>query len=128
MTSDPWAEYERLSEADPDRLTDDERRLLALGRMRADLNNGGFDQYFFNSAGNSVVDAIDAADSAEATALAALVRRAVDKLGVSDPWDRDARQARLDEVDDDLFDDLDGEYQALEAASDLDEVMRRFTR
>jgi hypothetical protein len=96
--------------------------------MRAGLNNGGFDQYFFNSAGDLVLDAIEAARSVGASELLALLQRAVEVLDVPDPTDRDARQDTLDELDDDAFADLDSEYLAMEAATDLDESMRRLAR
>jgi hypothetical protein len=128
VAADPGAEYERLSAADRNGLTDAERRVVAFGAMRAGLNNGGFDQYFFNSAGDLVLDAIEAARSVGASELLALLQRAVEVLDVPDPTDRDARQDTLDELDDDAFADLDSEYLAMEAATDLDESMRRLAR
>jgi|HubBroStandDraft_4_1064222.scaffolds.fasta_scaffold92213_4 hypothetical protein len=49
---DPWAAFEHVSHADPTRLTQADRQLLALGGLRDEVNNGGFHQYFFNSAGD----------------------------------------------------------------------------
>src|SRR5436305_14505300 len=40
------------------RLTDTERRLLAAYWVEAEVNNGGFDQYFFNSAGDNAEAAL----------------------------------------------------------------------
>src|SRR5438067_1856780 len=39
-------------------LTDTERRLLAAYWVEAEVNNGGFDQYFFNSAGDNAGTAL----------------------------------------------------------------------
>lgn len=123
---DPWVEFERLSRLDPAHLTHAQRRLLALGQLRADANNGGFDQYFFNSAGDLVLDALDAAEASGVTELVVLIRRALDLLSVQDPADREARQDALHDVDPEQFADIDDAYYALEASTDLDSAMRGF--
>lgn len=123
--SGPWGEYERLSQLDATTLTLRERRLVAFGEMRTELNNGGFDQYFFNSSGDRVLDAMAAVIETDAQRLAELLQRALDLLGASDPSDRAARQERLEAMDGDSFETLDAEYLSLEASLDLDQLMRR---
>ena len=123
---DPWVEFERLSHADPTDLTHAQRRLLALGGLRAEMNNGGFHQYFFNSAGDLVSDAVDAAEASGVTELALLIRHALDLLDLQDPADRWARQDSLDDLDPEQFADIDDAYYALEASADLDSAMRGF--
>jgi Domain of unknown function (DUF4375) len=123
---DPWVEFERLSHVDPTHLTHAQRRLRALGGLRAEVNNGGFHQYFFNSAGDLVPDAVDAAEASGVTELALLIRRALDLLDVQDPADRRARQDSLDDLDPEQFADIDDAYYALEASADLDSAMRGF--
>ena len=49
---DPWALYESLALHDSSSLTTHERRLVAVGGLRTEVNNGGFHQYFYNSAGD----------------------------------------------------------------------------
>src|SRR5215472_4022596 len=93
---DPWAVYQRLTAKDQGRLTPAERRLLALGGLRAEVNNGGFHQYFFNSAGDLVTDALDAAQVADADDLISLIRRALSMLNVPDP-ERSASTSRCSE-------------------------------
>jgi len=121
---EPWAEYERLTGKDQARLTSSDRRLLALGGLRTEVNNGGFHQYFFNSAGDLVTDALDAAQGADAVGLASLIRRALATLNVPDPSDRLARQAALSRLRPEQFADIDDTYGALESSADLDSVMR----
>ncbi|GAA1895358.1 DMP19 family protein [Lapillicoccus jejuensis] len=126
MTGDPWAVYERLSQRDGSRLTPDERRLVALAAARAEVNNGGLHQYFVNSSGDLVIDAIDAARCAGVPKLEALLRRAVEILDLEDPGDRSRRQDRLiDHMDDEAFSALDEAYYALEVEVDLDQAMAR---
>ena len=122
--SDPWAEYERLTGKEQARLTPAERRLLALGGLRAEVNNGGFHQYFFNSAGDLVTDALDAAQIADADELTSLIRQALSMLNVPDASDRVARQDALSKLGPEQFADVDDSYYAVEASADLDSVMR----
>jgi hypothetical protein len=121
---DPWVAFERLSHLDPAHLTHAQRRLLALGGLRTEVNNGGFHQYFFNS--DLAHDAVDAAEASGVTELALLIRRALDLLDVQDPADRRARQDSLDDLDPEQFADIDDAYYALEASADLDSAMRGF--
>src|SRR5688572_17376891 len=48
----------RIGQKPEARLTDTERRLLAAYWVEAEVNNGGFDQYFFNSAGDNAEEAL----------------------------------------------------------------------
>ena len=125
---DAWEAYERLVDLDPDIRSLQEQRLVALGELRADVNNGGFHQYFSNSAGDLVLEALHAARSVGAIEVASLIERALDVLHVEDPTDRDAREERLMKVDEEAFERLDEAYYALEGNSDLDEVMSQVLR
>lgn len=125
---DAWAAYERLSRQDAAQLTLADRRLLALGRLRTEVNNGGFHQYFFNSAGDLVAEALDAAEAAGANELASLIRRSLSLLNVPEPTDRLARQSALGDIAPEEFADLDDYYYTLEASLNLDAVMRAVLR
>lgn len=122
--SDPWELDERLAAREVVDLSPEQRRFVAVGRLRTEVNNGGFDQYFFNSAGDLAADALAGAQSGYAGGLAALIARAVSVLDVPNIGDRDARQSRLEAVDSDAFEELDAAFYALEASTDLDAVMR----
>lgn len=121
---DPWESYERLVAADQKTLALPERLLVALGSLRTELNNGGFDQYFFNSSGDLVLTALEAARAGEADDLADLLGRALEVLNCEDPSARERRQESLETLEDDAFEGLDEEYLALENSTDLDAVMR----
>lgn len=121
---DPWAAFERVSHVDRTCFTQADKRLLALGGLRDEVNNGGFHQYFFNSAGDLVADAVEGAEAVGVTELASLIRRGLDLLNVQDPANRAARQDALNKLDPEEFADIDDDYYALEASTDLDSVMR----
>jgi len=125
---DAWAAYERLSRENAAQLALADRRLLALGGLRTEVNNGGFHQYFFNSSGDLVTDALDAAEAAGADELASLIRRGLSLLDVPEPADRVARQSALGDIELEEFADLDDDYYTLEASVDLDAVMRAVMR
>ncbi len=64
--------------------------------LEAEVNNGGFDQYFFNSSGENAAAVIGALDKIGATKTAGIVRAACEKFpGGMPPADWIARQAVL---------------------------------
>lgn len=124
MASNGWDLYEELIERDWDTLTQAQQALIAIGELRDEVNNGGFEQYFLNSGGNHARVALETCESLGETELSALLRRAIDVLGeenYSSDWDQ--RRTALQDVDEDAFDAIDEEYFALESSRDLDQVM-----
>jgi Domain of unknown function (DUF4375) len=49
-----WELYERLARSEVASLSPAQRRFVAVGSLRTEVNNGGFHQYFFNSAVTSL--------------------------------------------------------------------------
>jgi hypothetical protein len=102
--------------------------VVAFGELRGEVNNGGFNQYFFNSGGDHVSWAIEAARAALCTDLASLVERAIDAVGnapyLSDWNDRRNRVLELSDKANDHLDALDDQYAQLEISTDLDAAMR----
>jgi hypothetical protein len=96
--SDPWELYDRLQPREVAKLSIVERRLVAVGSLRSEVSNGGFDQYFFNSAGDLASDAVEAARGAGADDLARLIERAIALLDASDLGDRASRHERALEL------------------------------
>ena len=122
---DPWVLYSQLALADPTSWTSAQRALVAIGGLRTEVNNGGFDQYFFNSAGNLAEHAVAAALANGEPALADLVRCAIAVLGNGYTPEWTTRQDMVVEVDSSAFASLDAEFYDLEAVADLDDLMRR---
>ena len=78
-------------------LTDPEKVFLRVWNLEAEVNNGGFAQYFENSAGNYAVGTPDALRSVGAPEMAALVEQAMQPFGTSGPpADRDARARAIE--------------------------------
>jgi hypothetical protein len=81
-------------------LTGTERRLCAAHGFDGEINNGGFDQYFFNSTGDDAEVALAALQDMGATAAAALLERAMAVFpGGKPPADRVQRQAAMQQME-----------------------------
>ena len=73
------------------------RELVAA--LEAEVNNGGFDQFFFNSTGDRTAETVVALEAIGANAVAEIARAAIAKFPQGDvPADRDARQELLEQV------------------------------
>lgn len=101
-------------------LTDAEHVFDRVSSLEAEVNNGGFDQYFFNSAGAGARHVVAALDEIGAPATAEIVRQAVVVFGdVGPSADREERWDQMDQLPDtaqERLDTLDGEFYACDEA------------
>ena len=127
MTSpDPWAVFDQLQHRDPASLSRGERRVLALGEIRTEVNSGGFDFYLRYRSRKNAPTASEAARLAGCSALAALIEEAIALVGrdVLRLDDEDALYERLEQVEYELG-DLDQRFNDLEETADLDRALSR---
>jgi hypothetical protein len=81
------------------KLTDPERKLLSAFWVEAEVNNGGFDQYFFNSAGDNADVALAGLKEMGAAGAAALLERAMAVFpDGKPPKDRSKRQEVMQQI------------------------------
>jgi len=95
--------------------------------LEAELNNGGFEQFFFNAAGDLTAETIEALVAIGATHTASVVRRAAARFpGGMPPSDRNARQALLETIspDSDAFEEDDAAF--LEYRDKLSELAANY--
>ncbi|NZA27692.1 DMP19 family protein [Luteimonas sp. SJ-92] len=86
----------RLSESGFNSLSEPDRVLATIWGLEGDVNNGGFDQYYFNSSGDLARYAPTALDLIGATQMGNIVKRANALFGPSGPSpDRFAREEQL---------------------------------
>jgi len=88
-----------------------------IDELESEINNGGFDQFFFNSAGDHTEDMIRALVKIGAVHTADIVSRAASIFPSGmPPKDRDTRQELLEEIspNSDSFEDFDEEFLAYE--------------
>jgi hypothetical protein len=105
-------------------LTDTERRLLAAYWVEAEVNNGGFDQYFFNSAGDNAEAALAGLKEMGAAGAATLLEQAMAVFpGGKPPADRFKRQEVMQQIEAQskpVWEKCDTEfYKPKESISDL---------
>ena len=79
-------------------LTVAQRRFLALFWYDSEVCNGGHDQFFYNSTGIVWKDALEGMRMIGDNADADNFQKAIDLFGGSVPFDRDERNAVLDEI------------------------------
>ena len=98
-------------------LTEPEQTFLRVWNLEAEVNNGGFAQYFENSAGDHAVGTPDALRAVGAPEMASLVEQAMQPFGPSGPpADRDARSKAIQALPAsarELWDQLDGQFYKL---------------
>ncbi|MEL4428856.1 DMP19 family protein [Shewanella mangrovisoli] len=88
-----------------------------VDELEAEINNGGLDQYFFNSAGDYTEETIQALVKIGAKHTAEIVKKAASKFpGGMPPKNRDARQEILENIspESDAFEEFDDEFLAYE--------------
>ncbi|WP_048690036.1 DMP19 family protein [Catenovulum maritimum] len=101
-----------------DALNDKEKAIYSIWWLEAEVNNGGFHQYFWNSAGDNANLALLSLNKIGAIKTAELLKQAIEiAFSGSLPLIREDRQNQL-EVD---------EYTKIEALGDLDDSFYEYT-
>lgn len=120
--------FEKLEKVGFDGLTDGEKTFLCVTILRDEINNGGFDQFYFNSGGEYSVEAVGAFEKIGAADVADIVRRANSVFLNGQPAkDRDARQKELDaltEAQKNTLSQLDLEFYKY--GEDIDKLLKQF--
>lgn len=96
------------------RFTQGQRRMFALVWYDSEVSNGGHEQFFGNSTGIVWKDALEGMRMIQADSIADNFQKAIDLFGGEVPFDRYAREEKLDELyesdDFDGFDEIDRYY------------------
>lgn len=96
---DPW--INKFIDCGANALRFEEIVGVGVWLLEAEVNNGGFDQYYFNSAGDLAVPTVDALRIIGASRTASLLAAANSEFpNLVPPANRDARQRALDEIRD----------------------------
>lgn len=96
-----------------DSLAPSERVVFDVNALEAEVNNGGFHQFFFNSEADRVPEIIEALEAIGASTVAGIVREACRLFPAGGPSrDRYARQEQLDRIDDEQLGALDQRFYA----------------
>jgi hypothetical protein len=108
QTIDPW--LSKYINAGAEALSASEALAVGVWLLEAEVNNGGFDQYYFNTRGVLAESTVRALQEIGATETASLLEAAnADVPNLPLPENREARIARLEEVA------ISSRFSALEA-------------
>ncbi len=99
---------------------------ILVREIEAEVNNGGFNQFFFNSAGDRARATAGALRTIGAERMASIVASANSSFPDGPPADRSVRQNLLEAIDPDteLFEELDQEFCGY--PDDLSGLLYRF--
>ncbi|MCG8337937.1 MAG: DMP19 family protein [Proteobacteria bacterium] len=98
-----------------------------VDELEMEINNGGFDQFFFNSAGDNTDKIITALEMIGASHTAQIVQKALKKFpDGKTPTDRVTRQKILETIspDSDAFEEEDDMF--FEYVDDLEELVENY--
>jgi len=111
-----------------DELSEPKRVFRAIWELEAQVNNGGFDQYFWNTSAWTVPSILDALQAIGATATEAIVNDAMAAVGRNLPWqDDEARRAKLAALPATVRQELDDLNQAFfRYPNDLTTLLYRY--
>jgi hypothetical protein len=111
-------------------LTPAEQVFFLVWWLEAEVNNGGFEQYFWNSAGDRAAATTEALDAIGAPLTADTLRQAMSRFpGGSPPTDQTTRQDVLADLQDELGDVFSTEDTAFfEYQEDLSSLLGDYVR
>ncbi len=119
---------EKLEKSGSDSLSELETTILSVWLLEADINNGGFNQYFWNSSGDFANQVVSSLHKIGAEETAYIVKAALANFPNSTPpTNRDERQNILEILDESgalKLDSLDTEFY--ECPCDLTELMYQY--
>ena len=84
-------------------LSDPERVIYINMLFEEEVNNGGFDQFFYNSSGDFYEEVMECLLEVGAEITASIYRQAMSALGRHIPKDRNERQELLDSLDQEIL-------------------------
>ena len=103
----------------------EQRFLLAVNWYMAEVNNGGHDQFFYNSTGIVWKDALSGFQALGLDQAATILEESAKRMGGNPSLDRETRWEQMDTYNP-VFDDLDDKFYDLEEEVDLDAVMQEY--
>lgn len=106
-------------------FSQEQRYIFAVIWYIAEVNNGGHDQFYFNSTGIVWQDALTGFKELGIDTAVEIIQESAARMGGNPNLDRATRQEQLDTHQPD-FADLDTRFYELEGNVDIDEAMRQY--
>ncbi|HET6978957.1 MAG TPA: DMP19 family protein [Pyrinomonadaceae bacterium] len=105
----------------------EQRLVLAYHWYLSEVNNGGHDQFYYNTTGIVWPDALKAFREIGHSEVVAIINKSISRLGGSPSLNRDERMEQMERLEPN-FDDLDQELFRLEERADFDEKVLQYIR
>lgn len=102
-----------------------QRLMYALQWYRSEVNNGGHQQFYYNSTGRVWPDVLRALVAIDAPNMLGLFKKSLEMLGDKPSLDRDERCEMLDRLKPN-FSSLDEQFPSLEENEGLDELIMQY--
>ena len=100
------------------KLTDHQKLFFLNQNLEREINNGGFNQYFYNSSGDEAHETILSLKAIGANKTAIILQKAIDQFpNKTVPKDRDERAevlAQIEEIANEAWEELDQEFYEYE--------------
>ena len=101
---------------DLDKLTEPQKLFFYIQSLEREINNGGFNQYFFNSSGDFAHQTVQSLQTIGANTTADILQKAIDQFpDKKAPQDRTQRQEVLEQIEEtanEIWEGLDRLIQA----------------
>ncbi len=110
------------------KFTEGQVHVVTTDWHRGEVNNGGHCQFFFNSGGIAWREAMAGYRAMGLDAMADILRDAADRFAGEISLDRDERIDQIESKGDDLDDDLDDRFFAVENEGQIDQAVMRYIR
>ncbi len=113
-----------------ERLNNSQRTFLFVENMEREVNNGGFNQFFYNTSGNYSLETVAALNEIGAPKTAEIVKRANSEFNSGNvPKDRIKREEILDKIEDKASDNWDKcDSEIYEYNENLTELLIAFVK
>jgi hypothetical protein len=106
------------------KISEPERTFACVWQLEAEINNGGFAQYYSNTSGDLATETPAALDAIGARQTANIVRDANAAFPGGPPTDHNAREDAVLELAEDVFEPFDARFLAYE--EDLSSLLHAY--
>ena len=120
--------FDRLANVGFDKLHDDQQHLVCVWAVCGEVDNGGIEQFFFNSSGDWSAHTPTALEVLDAPELAAIIRSAMTAFPNDMPnTELGRRRQQIDDMPDEVltaWDDLSRRFDTSSMNSKIDKFIR----
>ena len=109
--------FSKVGQTGYDSLSEQEKVIYCIGQLEAEINNGGFNQFFWNSSGDYLNETLSSLEKIEAIQTKSILEEAASYLGSNIPKNQTARQELLESIKEEFeekLEELDGRFYRYE--------------